>query len=145
MLTRGAQDASIRFSSSPCPLEDDDCLEGGDQADTEHAVAGVRALIYTTILIADVASRSKGILRGQCRIETIVTGDREQILRQEVDSRRRDPPHQRGRNVVADLQITHPDKRAVLDVVAAERLAVRIVLVESRILRVQILDRKSVV
>ena len=47
---------------------------------------GYDATIDAAILIADVAGRSDDVRRRQRRIETLVAGDREQVLRLHVDS-----------------------------------------------------------
>src|SRR5213592_1274888 len=103
----------MRFSSSTLPCEGGP-LERGYDANAERSVARIRAAIDAPILIADVAGRSKDIRGGQSRIETIVAGDREQILRLHVNSRRGRPAREPLRNVVADLQVAQPRVGSVL-------------------------------
>src|SRR6267378_2421076 len=64
----------------PSPREKDDPLECGADAHGNRSVARINALIDAACLVADIARRAEDRDRRQCRIETLIARDREQIL-----------------------------------------------------------------
>src|SRR5687768_12031026 len=102
------------------------CSEAGRDADGDRAIARIRSLVDPAELIANVARGSERGGRRQGRIEPRVAADREQVLGLQVHARGRDPANQGRRQIVADLQRAQPDVRPVLDPVARELAAVRV-------------------
>src|SRR6266516_3543207 len=123
--SRKAVGSDFACSSSSRPLNKDESLERGRNADGERPVARIRALVDPPELVPDVAGGPDGVPGRQGWIEPRVPGDGEQVFHLHVDSRRRDPPDPGRRQIVADLQVAQPDVRRVLEPIARELPAER--------------------